>query len=65
MGSGIFFARRLDRANQLEMAREIRLRAQAETRPVTRMSAATCGIQQVKVPDIAKPVIGRAFALPV
>jgi hypothetical protein len=29
METGIFFARRLDRANQIEMAREISLRAQA------------------------------------
>src|ERR1700722_9148029 len=29
------------------------------------MSAATCGIDQAKTPDVAEPVIGRAFARPV
>ena len=29
------------------------------------MSAATCGIEQLDVPDVAEPVVGRAFARPV
>ena len=39
--------------------------ASGSTEQVARMSAAICGIDKAKTPDVAEPVIGRAFARPV
>jgi hypothetical protein len=48
METEIFLARRLDEANQLEIAREIRLFAQASKRYlVAWISTAACGITRV------------------
>jgi hypothetical protein len=53
MKTGIFFARRLDRANQIEIAREISLRAHVKIHP-----GQACGSTPSREPD--NPAAGSA-----